>query len=89
MTSPQCNELVEHLTRTTLLSEAAATRVVEEVIAYFSEPAEAFIRRRHRELQAARLANPQAFRRIAAELAGRPVAAPRFSERQIRRVIYG
>ena len=89
MTSPQCNELVEHLTRTTLLSEAAAARVVEEVVAYFSEPAEAFIRRRHRELQAVRLANPQAFRRIAVELAGRPVAAPRFSERQIRRVIYG
>jgi len=27
--------------------------------------------------------------RIATELAGRPVAAPQFSERQIRRVIYG
>jgi hypothetical protein len=87
--SEQWDELVEHLTRTTALSEVAAARLVEEVVAYFSEPAEAFIRRRHRELQAARLANPETFRRIAAELAGRPVAAPEYSERQIRRVIYG
>jgi hypothetical protein len=87
--SDQWTELVEHLTRTTPLSGEAAARIVEEVVAYFSEPAEAFIRRRHRELQAARLANPETFRRIAAELAGRPVAAPEFSERQIRRVIYG
>jgi hypothetical protein len=87
--SEQWDELVRHLAGTTLLSEAAAARVVEEVVAYFSEPAEAFIRRRHRELQAAKRANPETFRRIATELAGRPVAAPRFSERQIRRVIYG
>lgn len=89
MVSDQWNELAGHLARTTLLSDAAAARVVEEVIAYFSEPADVFIRRRHRELQAAGLANAETFRRIAIELAGRPVAAPQLSERQIRRVIYG
>jgi hypothetical protein len=89
MISGQWDELSGHLARTTLLSEAAAARVVEEVVAYFSEPADVFIRRRHRELQAARLANPETFRRIASDLAGRPVAAPQLSERQIRRVIYG
>ena len=89
MASGQWEELVQHLTRTTLLSPAAAGRVVADVAAYFSEPAEAFIRRRHRELQAAKVANPESFRLIARELAGRPVAAPEFSERQIRRVIYG
>jgi hypothetical protein len=89
MASEQWDELVRHLTGTTLLSEAAAARVIEDVVAYFGESAEAFIRRRHRELQAARLANAETFRRIAIELAGRPVAAPQFSERQIRRVVYG
>lgn len=89
MVSGQWDDLAGHLARTTLLSEATAARVVEEVIAYFNEPADAFIRRRHRELHAASLANAEAFRRIAIELAGRPVAAPQFSERQIRRVIYG
>ncbi len=89
MAGGQWDELVQHVTRTTLLSEAAARRVVEDVAAYFGEPAEVFIRRRHRELQAAKVANPASFRLIASELAGRPVAAPGFSERQIRRVIYG
>lgn len=89
MSSEKWEELVRHLTRTAPLSEAAAARVVEEVVAYFSEPAQEFIRRRHRELQAAGLANAETFRRIAIELASRPVTAPQFSERQIRRVIYG
>lgn len=89
MRHTQFDDLVLHLTRTTPLAPAAAARVVDEVVAYFDEPAEAFVRRRHRELQAAGLANAESFRRIAAELAGRPVAPPRFSERQIRRLVYG
>ena len=82
-------DLVGHLTRISPLVPAAATRVIAEVVAYFSESAEGFIRRRHRELHAAGQANPEIFARIAAELTARPVAAPALSERQIRRVIYG
>jgi hypothetical protein len=89
MAGPQWDELVTYLCRTTPLPPAAATRVVEEVVAYFNEGAEGFVRRRHTELQAAGLANPEIFRCIAAELAVRPVAAPEYSERQIRRLIYG
>jgi hypothetical protein len=89
MESDQWAELVGHLTRTTPLPPSAATRVVEEVVAYFSESAEGFVRRRHRELQTAHLGNSEIFRRIAEELAVRPVAAPDFSERQIRRLVYG
>jgi hypothetical protein len=62
---------------------------VEEVVAYFREPVEAFVRRRHRELQAAGRANPEIFAAIARDVAERPVAAPPLTERQIRRVIYG
>jgi hypothetical protein len=47
------------------------------------------VRRRHRELQAAGRTNAEIFGRIAAELAGRPVAAPALSERQLRRIVYG
>ncbi len=85
----QWDELVGHLARTTPLSEAAVERIVEEVVAYFSEPVETFVRRRHGELQAKGLANEEIFGRITAELAARPVAAPELSERQIRRVVYG
>jgi hypothetical protein len=82
-------ELVEHLTQTSPLSRGEAERVVAEVLGYFSEPADAFVRRRHRELKAQGLRNEQAFARIAAELPLRRVAPPRLSLRQIRRIVYG
>jgi hypothetical protein len=82
-------DLVDHLVRTTHLPAGTARRVVDDVVAYFSEPVEALVRRRHRELQASGLANAAIFDRIAAELAARPVAAPTLSARQLRRVVYG
>lgn len=82
-------DLVEHLVRTTPLDPGEAARVVEEVASYFGESIEAFVRRRHRELQAGGLTNPSIFERIAGELAVRRVSAPRLSARQLRRVVYG
>ena len=49
--------LVEHLERTTRLSRAESERVVAEVLDYFSESLEAFITRRHGELQGEELRN--------------------------------
>ncbi|HEX6235796.1 MAG TPA: hypothetical protein VFZ68_01310 [Acidimicrobiales bacterium] len=83
------DDLVGHLVRTTQLPEGVARRVVGDVVAYFAEPVEAVVRRRHRELQAAGLANAEIFDRIATELAARPVAAPALSHRQLRRIVYG
>jgi hypothetical protein len=85
----QHGDLVDHLVRTTRLPAGVARRVVDDVLAYFSEPVETVVRRRHRELQATGLANPEIFEHIAAELAMRPVAAPVLSSRQIRRIVYG
>ena len=82
-------ELVEHLTRTSPLSWGEAARVVEEVLGYFAEPTESFVRRRHRELKAHGVRNELAFARIAAELPRRRVVPPRLSVRQIRRILYG
>lgn len=83
------DDLIDHLTRSTPLDRATAARVVDEVVAYFAEPLEALVRRRHRELQRAGLANAEIYTRITAELAERPVAAPELTERQIRRLVYG
>ena len=83
------NDVTAHVARTTGLPIPAARRVVEDIASFFHEPAEAFIRRRHRELQAAGRANAEIFAEIAKELSERPVAAPELTERQIRRVIYG
>jgi hypothetical protein len=82
-------ELVKHLARTSPLSEGEAARVVAEVLGYFGESVEEFVRRRHRELKTGGLANEQVFARIAAELPARRVAPPQLSLRQLRRVVYG
>ena len=81
--------LVEHLERTTRLSRAEAERVVAEVLDYFSESLEAFVTRRHAELQGEELRNPEIFARLLAEARQRRFAAPTLSERQLRRMVYG
>lgn len=83
------DDLIEHLARSTPLDRATAARVVDEVVAYFAEPLESLVRRRHRELQREGHANAEIYAQIAAELAERPIAAPELSERQIRRLVYG
>jgi len=63
--------------------------VVADVLGYFSEPPEEFVRRRHRELKAGGFTNDRAFRQIADELPHRRYAPPEFSFRQLRRIVYG
>jgi hypothetical protein len=82
-------ELVEYLARSSSFSPAEAARVVADVIGYFSEVPEDFVRRRHRELKARGLTNDQAFGLIAAEIPHRRYAAPGYSQRQLRRIVYG
>ncbi len=82
-------ELIDHLTRTSPLSRGEALRVVADVIGYFAEPADEFVRRRHRELKARGHTNDEAFGVIAAELRQRRVAPPPYSPRQLRRLVYG
>lgn len=82
-------DLVDHLSRTCVLSPAEAARVVADVLGYFSEPPDAFVRRRHRELKARGLTNDLAFAQIAAEVPQRRYAPPELSLRQLRRIVYG
>lgn len=82
-------ELIDHLVRTTGLPPAECARVVADVLAFFDETVEGFVRRRHAELRAAGLANDAIFRRVAEELRVRRVAAPDLSLRQLRRIVYG
>nr|WP_030454026.1 hypothetical protein [Herbidospora cretacea] len=83
------DDLIAHLMRTTSLGPGEAARVVADVLGYFSETAEAYVRRRHAEMRARGLGNDEIFRRVAAELPARRVAAPELSQRQLRRIIYG
>jgi hypothetical protein len=82
-------ELVERIATSTGLSPAEAARVIEDVVAFHAEPVEEFVRRRHAHLKTYGARNAEIFARIAEELAGRVVAAPHLTERQLRRMVYG
>lgn len=81
--------LIDHLVATTGLPPAEAARVIEDVVAYFDEPVEAYVRRRHAQLKTYGAKNDAIFAQLAEELRVRIVAAPKLTERQLRRLIYG
>ncbi|WP_253840259.1 hypothetical protein [Actinokineospora globicatena] len=82
-------DLVRYVAGTTGLPPGIAARVVSDVLAYFGETVEQYVRRRHTELRRGQVRNAEIWARVAGELAARPVAAPVLSERQLRRIIYG
>ncbi|MDP9319347.1 MAG: hypothetical protein M3O94_09835 [Actinomycetota bacterium] len=82
-------DLVSQVAQSTGLSHGEAARVVADVVAYFAEAPEEFVRRRHARLRACGMRNPQIFAQLRAELARRVVAPPTLSERQLRRIVYG
>ncbi len=83
------DDLIAHLTQSGALGAGEAERLIAEVVGYFSEPADTFVRRRHGELKARGLTNDRAFQQIGAELQQRLVAPPEYSQRKLRRIIYG
>jgi hypothetical protein len=82
-------DLVVYLARTTRLDRVEAARLVDEVLSFLDERPEEFVSRRHRALQGEGLPNSEIFARLAAELERWRFRAPAYSERQIRRMIYG
>lgn len=85
----EMGELVDYLARSSRLTPQEAARLVQEVLAFMSEIPEDFIRRRHLALQAQGLSNRAIYLQIGEELSRRRFRAPEYSERQIRRIIYG
>jgi hypothetical protein len=85
----ELEELVRHLGRSTGLPANVAARVVDDVLAYFDETVEDFVRRRHRQLQRRGYTNDRIFEQIAAELPARRFPSGGLSLRQLRRLVYG
>jgi len=83
------DELVEQVSRTTGLTLEDARRVVADVLAFFTETTEEYVRRRHRELQTYGARNDGIFAQVASELRHWPVRSPELSARQLRRIVYG
>ncbi|MQA11985.1 MAG: hypothetical protein GEU98_26295 [Pseudonocardiaceae bacterium] len=89
MDRPVPADLVRHVVTSTGLPTTTAARVIADVLEYYGESTEQFVRRRHRELRGRRYKNERIWAAITEELAGRAVAAPTLSERQLRRIVYG
>jgi hypothetical protein len=90
MSDPEeLEELVGYLVRTSRLSITEARRIVNEVLSFLDETPQAYVRRRHLELQAAGMANASIFPQLIDELDRLRFRATGYSERQIRRIIYG
>ena len=85
----ELEELIAYLVRTSRLSPAEATHLINEVLSFLAETPEAFIRRRHLALRAQGLANEEIFTQLSAELERMRFRAPPLTARQIRRIIYG
>ncbi|MGH2392150.1 MAG: hypothetical protein ACRDGH_01450 [Candidatus Limnocylindria bacterium] len=83
------SNIIGRVASSTGLPSGVAARVVEDVLAFYREPAEDYVRRRHARLQAHGKKNPEIFAMIADELARRLVAAPPLTQRQLRRIVYG
>ena len=83
------SDLVSRVAASTGLSHGEAARVIADVVAYYSETTEEYVRRRHQHLQTFGMRNPEIFAQITAELSRRVVAAPPLTERQLRRIVYG
>jgi hypothetical protein len=82
-------ELVDRVASSTGLTPAEAARVVDDVVAWYNEPVDEYVRRRHAHHRLYGKRNAEIFALIADELSRRLVAAPSLSERQLRRIIYG
>jgi hypothetical protein len=88
-TATMHEELIRHVVASTGLAPAVAVRLVADVLDYFGETTEQFVRRRHRELNRRGQGNAAIWPMIADELRDRRVMAEPLSERQLRRIVYG
>jgi hypothetical protein len=82
-------ELISQVSASTGLSPGEAARVVADIVGWYREPVEEYVRRRHAYMRTYGKRNSEIFALIAAELDNRLVAAPELSERQLRRIVYG
>ena len=71
------------------LDERELDLLLGDLWSFTSEEPEAYVARRHRELQRDGWANEAIFRRLAEELAEGRFASPARTIRQIKRMIYG
>ena len=85
----ELDELIRHLSQNGPLTARQAAHLLDTVFAWLDETPDAYVRRRHTALQREGLSNTAIFDQLSVELRTRRFAAPAFSSRQLRRLIYG
>jgi hypothetical protein len=88
-TDVDLNDLAEYLVRSSRLTHGEALRLIDEVLHFLDELPEEFVRRRHWSLQMQGMSNSEIFKQLAIDLRERRFRAPEYTQRQIRRIIYG
>lgn len=82
-------ELVRHVAKSTGLDEATASRVVADVMAYFAQTVDEYVRNRHAHLKSRNRKNDDIWPLLMDELTARRFKAGELSQRQLRRIVYG
>jgi hypothetical protein len=82
-------DLVHNVAMTTGLDDATASRVVADVVAYFGQTVEEFVRQRHAELKDKNMRNDEIWPSLMADLDRHRFTAPQLTQRQLRRIVYG
>jgi len=76
-TDPAPAELIDHLCRSSQLTASEAEHLVNEVLNYFSQTVEEYLRSRHQELQSQGIGNSQIFVLLQRELNNKRFCAKR------------
>ena len=85
----QLDALITRLVHTLGLTHTQATRAVLEVFDALDETPDDFISRRHDELQRQGLSNREIYAQLVQELDSWRFTSPPYTQRQIRRRVYG
>jgi hypothetical protein len=89
MDDSYAQDLIRHVAASTGLDEATSTRIVADIVAYFGQTVEEYVRQRHEYLKGRNRKNDDIWPLIMKELATRRFRAGELSERQLRRMVYG
>jgi len=82
-------ELIDHLVSESTLERDRIERLAYEVLEFWGETVEDFVRRRHSELAREGYSNVSIWPMLVTEVGQRRFRSPQINERQVRRLIYG
>lgn len=81
--------LKDQLRRAYGIEPSVADQLWKDLLAYFEEDPQEFVRRRHIELQDQGFKNQEIYDQLEKELTSMLFPGPKLTQRQLRRMIYG